>query len=211
MADISWPREEYRLAPNDYLAALGQLTFIYNMLESMMRNIFEQCAPLQQDFAAALFHKLNNRERIDLLTAFVNQNENDPAVRSAVLSCINHYEICTENRNILMHSIYFNPSHKGLEMAFLVKRAANDPRREVHYDVPLPDLQKMADETVETFRFALNLYGFLGRRDWIRKHPAPPKRLPNALPDTPPKPHRLTPYQPPIAPKGAPSPPQSSV
>jgi len=98
-----WPPEQYRLAPNDYLAALGQLTFVYNMLESMMRNIFIKYLPFAEDYARMLFHKLNNRDRIDLLSAFVKENEKDNDVSEAILYCINCFDICTENRNILMH------------------------------------------------------------------------------------------------------------
>jgi hypothetical protein len=83
-----WPPAQYRLAPNDYLAALGQVTFVYNILESMMRNIFKQCSPVSKDFAAALFHKLGNRDRIDLLSEFVRENEKEEAVRDAILHCV---------------------------------------------------------------------------------------------------------------------------
>jgi hypothetical protein len=116
-----WPPERYRLAPNDYLAALGQVTFVYNLLESMMLNIFVRCCPVADDFAKDLFHKLNNRDRMDLLKAFVAENEKHQNVRDAILHCVLCYDICTENRNVLMHSIYFNPNPK---MTRLIKRSS---------------------------------------------------------------------------------------
>ena len=110
MTEPQWPQEKFRLAPTDYLAALGQVTFVYNMLESMMGNIFELCAPLGREFARRLFHELNNRQRVDLLTAFVEENEKDQeGGPNSLLCCISCYNTCTENRNILLHSIYFNP------------------------------------------------------------------------------------------------------
>jgi hypothetical protein len=210
MPDPEWPPEQYRLAPNDYLAALGQVTFVYNMLESMMSNIFQKCSPVADIFAKSLFHKLNNRDRVDLLSAFINENENDKDVLDALLYCILCYDICTENRNILMHSIYFNPNP---EMTRLVKRASGDASREIHFDVPLSDLRMIADQTVEVFRYAINLFGFVSRREFIAALPPTdpvsgyPKIGPNPLPEKPPKPHKLTPYQPQAAqPSGAPQP-----
>jgi hypothetical protein len=147
-SEKEWPAPENQLAPNDYLAALGQATFVYNMLESMMGSVFVACAPVETEAARALFHKLNNRDRVDLLTDFVNHNEKDAAVKRIILSCINYYDICTENRNILMHAIYFNPNLKPDQSPLLVKKAKNDYKREVHYDVPLHELRKVADDMV---------------------------------------------------------------
>ncbi len=111
-SENEWPAPEHQLAPNDYLAALGQATFVYNMLESMMSNVFVCCAPLKAEDAKALFHKINNRDRVDLLSNFVAHNENNAQVKNIILHCIDYYDICTENRNILMHAIYFNPNLK---------------------------------------------------------------------------------------------------
>jgi hypothetical protein len=207
-SEKEWPVPENQLAPNDYLAALGQATFVYNMLESMMGSVFVACAPVEAEAARALFHKLNNRDRVDLLTDFVNHNEKDAAVKRIILSCINYYDICTENRNILMHAIYFNPNLKPDQSPLLVKKAKNDYKREVHYDVPLHELRKVADDMVNSFRLAIELNGFLARRRFLNSlaatNPATgyPKIGPNPLPEKPPKPHRLSPYRPLAIPKG---------
>ena len=182
-----WPSEKYELAPNDYLAAFGQVTLVYNMLENMMGHIFEICAPLEDAFAKSLFHKLNNRDRVDLLSAFVRENEEEPETRDAILHCILCYEICTENRNMLMHSTYFDMRN----VAKLVKRASKDPTRELHFDVPLVQLRRLADETADVFAYAVGLGAKLFRRTWRDSN------LPEViLPDKPPKPHKLTPDRP---------------
>ena len=102
-----WPSEENRAGEsNDHLVAFGQITLAYNLLESMAERVFKRCAPLDSlNFAKGLFHKLTNRDRIDLLKAFVNKNESAPDVRDALLHFVLCYDICTENRNILMHVI----------------------------------------------------------------------------------------------------------
>jgi len=215
MADSpdEWPREEYQLAPAEYLAAFGQFSFVYNMLESVMRNIFIHCAPLPNDFALRLFHNLGNRDRIDLFTAFVSKNEEDNEVLQSLLACALHYDICTENRNILMHSTYFSPN---IELTLLVKRASNDAGRNIHYDVPLTDLRLIADQTAETFKFARDLSSFLSAREFIAHLPPtdPITGYPNIglnpLPEIPHKPRKLTTFQPEAARKVSPRQPPSS-
>jgi hypothetical protein len=215
-SENEWPPPEHQLAPNDYLAALGQVTFVYNMLESVMDNVFVCCAPLKAEDAKVLFHKMNNRDRVDLLTDFVAHNEKDAQVKSIILHCARCYDICTENRNILMHAIYFNPNLKADQTPILVKRAKKDPLREVHYDVPLSDLRIFADDMVKSFKLAIELYGFLARRNFLNALPPTnpatgyPKIGPNPLPEIPQKPRRLTPYQAQVNRKGDLSPPQPS-
>jgi hypothetical protein len=207
-SDTEWPLPEHQLAPNNYLAALGQATFVYNMLESMMSSVFPSCAPLEIEAARTLFHKLNNRDRVDLLTDFVTHNEKDKQVKSVILHYINCYDICTENRNILMHAIYFNPNLQPDQSPLLVKKAKNDYKREIHFDVPLQELRNVADGMVRSFQLAMELYGFLARRIFLNALPPTnpatgyPKIGPNPLPDILPKPHKLIPYQPLTNPKG---------
>jgi hypothetical protein len=174
------------------------VTFFYNLLESMMQNIFVRCSPVDDDFAKRLFHKLNNRDRMDLLKAFVAENEKHQDVRDAILHCVLCYDICTENRNVLMHSIYFNPNP---EMTILIKQSSNDPHREIRFDVPIADLRTIADQTAETFKYAMDLYAFIARRAWLNSFPPdhPLKQGPDppiSLPEKPSKPRKLTPYPP---------------
>lgn len=210
--DGRWPPEMYELAPNDYLAAFGQATLLYNMLESVMSHLFVVTAPLPDEYALRLFHNLNNRDRIDLLSAFVRKNEIDPIVADALLHCILCYDICTENRNILMHSTYFEmyPSDtKTTAPTRLVKRASKDPKRELHFDVPLAELRYIADKIAEIFVYARELYGFTFRRKHRAFLGAEPLQS-SALPDKPPKPRILIPYQPGAVRKGVPPPPPPS-
>lgn len=105
MADDQWPPDDDRAASDEFLIAFGQITLLYNLLQTMMERIFEASAPLESDYAKLLFHRLNNRERIDLFSAFIRKNERDEKARDVMLECILHYDVCTENRNILMHVI----------------------------------------------------------------------------------------------------------
>jgi hypothetical protein len=191
---FNWPSEEYTLAPNDYLAAFGQATLVYNMLESVMSHLFVRVAPLEEDYAFKLFHSLNNRERVDLLSGFVCKNEADQLVADALLHCILCYDLCTQNRNILMHSTYFDMSfHESEASSRLVKRANKDPMRELHFEVPLLELRSVADQITEVFIYVREIYGFIFRREHCaRIVPNAPPLLSSALPEKPSKPRVLT-------------------
>ena len=164
-----WPIEQYQLAPREYLAAFGQLTLVYNMLENMIANIFEKIAPFETTFSRLFFHRLNNRDRIDLLTAVIRKNEKETDTLEALLHCISSYDICTANRNILMHSTYFDT---GEDVARFVKRSKN--LSEIHFKVSLEELRSVADDTARTFVYAVHIFGAISRRQWAEELPESP-------------------------------------
>jgi hypothetical protein len=141
----------------------------------MRRSANFRCLVLDEVFRKrwicekALFHKLNNRDRVDLMSAFAKKNEQDPEIRDAILHCVLCYDICTENRNILMHSTYFDVG----DAVKLVKRASKDPTREIHFDVPLGQLRRLADETAGAFVYAVGVFGFISRKMFKESSPLP--------------------------------------
>jgi hypothetical protein len=210
MAHDEWPPEEDRTASDDYLIAFGQVTLLYNFLESQMERLFERSAPLEPKYAELLFHRLNNREKADLFSAFVRANEKDEKAKDALLECILHFDICTDNRNILMHVISDGIS-EATGMARFTKRASQNPTRKIEFHVPIDDLRAVADQLAQTIRFAFSLSSFLYFRHSPQNKTEETLRIgPLPLPGIPPKPRKLTPHQRPAAPKGAPLPPQPS-
>jgi hypothetical protein len=180
-----WPIRRSRLATVAQLHALGQITLAYNYCEETAGLLFARCMTTDQQFSTKLFHKLNNRTRIDLLTAIISQNEKNEAVKSALFQFLVAYDICTDNRNILMHAIL---EDAGADLLKLSKRASNDPAREIHFSVPLTELRQLAQEISDTFVFGLKLEVWMTHR--IRGDAS------DALPEIPPKPRKLTPSPP---------------
>jgi hypothetical protein len=194
MVDDQWPTEEHRVASDDYLIGFGQITLLYNHLQDLMERIFRECAPLERDYAQSLFHRINNRERTDLLSAFVQANEKDENARNALKHYVLHFDICTENRNILMHVISDGLS-EVTKVARFTKRASQNPARQIEFHVSIDDLRLVADQMAETLLFSFRLMGFFSTRN---NDPNSQFVLgPLALPDIPPKPRRLIPHQPP--------------
>jgi hypothetical protein len=173
---------------------------MYNFLEDTIGMVFTCCMPTNAQFAENLFHKTNNRERMNLLAAVVEQNEQNPAAKDALLHLIRCFDICTENRNVLAHVIV-DAAHSATNAFPLSKKARNDPTRTIRFQVNVSELRQMADETTATFDYGTRLLFWLMQRSkpdlnlarsmgW----PAPPAPAP--LPSKSPKPHRLTMFQP---------------
>jgi hypothetical protein len=218
MAELShidgWPTEFSRLASVAQLHALGQVTLVYNYLEEQISRVFYRCMPTSGDFSSRLFHKLGNRDRIDLLSAVVSASDYLPEAKEALLHLLTCYDICTENRNILMHAII---ESADADILTLSKTASNDPARYIHFRLPISDLRLVADQMAEAFTYALRLENWvaaqtglfagpiiqtssLGSQFDLSKHIA----ALGTLPGKPPKPRKLTPYQPPATqPDGA--------
>lgn len=192
-----WPPEAHRLASIGHVHALGQITLLHNLLEDTIKEIFSFIVPTDQGYAKRLFHSLNNRERIDFLSAIIRENEKDEKVAEAVLTCLRFYDICTDNRNILMHGIYedLDAATKTLTVH---KTASQDPTRQIRFRLPLQELRLVAEHCGFTFVFAWKLFTFLYDRK-LPKGRAPFEQ--KALPEIPPQPRKLTPYQEQSAPR----------
>lgn len=202
-----WPSDYARMATVAQTHALGQITLIYNVLEEQFSRVFKRCLPTKEEFSERLFHNLNSRDRLDLLTAIIENSSRDKEAKAAILHLLLCYDICTENRNIIMHSVGFNSSEDDL--LHLSKKASKDPSRDIKFRVPLSDLRMIADDMEEAYRFALRLEFWLITQD----DPWPPHRnqliaeetyqkieelyaLLSTLPQKPRKPRKLTTFPP---------------
>jgi hypothetical protein len=215
-----WPHRPNIYGTAAQVHAVGQITLAYNSLEASMGGIFQFVMSTEKTFSQRLFHKLNNRDRIDLLTAVVKAAGFHATAKDHLIHLIHGYEICTENRNILMHST-FQDTYQGV--LHLSKRSSNNPSIENKFQIPLADLRAVADQVHQFNHFALDLMFWIGMRKAFPARyrrtlttPRPDEvKYPNArkileavpeigaLPDKPPKPRTLTPHPLPAGPKGA--------
>lgn len=212
-----WPRR-----PNIYgnvaqVHAIGQITLAYNNLESYLDLIFQFCMPTDKDFSERLFHKLNNKDRIDLLVAVIRSSHFHPQAKDRLNHLLQCYGICTENRNILLHAT----SEEAYAGVFhLSKRSANDPAVTNRFKIPLADLRLVAEQIHEISEYVIQLLFWLTVRKGLpgsyrgslliqplekitrstlrRVLQAVPEIA--TLPEKPPKPRRLVPSAPPLVP-----------
>jgi hypothetical protein len=190
-----WPRKEARLASVNYVHAIGQAALGYNLAEQVFEQIFCLIVPLSINNAQRWFHSLNNRDRIDLVCSLSRNNEHNKKVRESILFAMHYYDVCTENRNIILHSVGYGSRKKPIGLK-LTKVASKDPTRIIEFHLSLSEIRLVADQMYEGFLYMWRLYGFLEGR--YRKYATTSVLFPNAsLPDKLLKPRKLTPYQPP--------------
>jgi len=58
-----------------------------------MDLIFQICMPTEKTFSQRLFHKMGNRDRIDMLSAIVKSSQFHPKAKD----CLNHLLHCFES------------------------------------------------------------------------------------------------------------------
>jgi hypothetical protein len=210
-----WPEYKRQIASVEFIHALGQITLTYNYLEETIGMIFARFIHLRDKESEALYHRLNNYDRLALLTSFVEASSEPDKVKAAVLHLLGCYDICTENRNILMHTFAAPPDSSDITR--LSKRARRDTARKIHFHITAAELKAIADEMMDIFDAGCMLHMWLvtGRdpRRTIEHsdfmgYPRPPEPAP--LPAIPPKPRKLAPFEPPKDQKAGSPPPEPS-
>jgi hypothetical protein len=149
-----WPGERYEMGiPPGYLHALGMVTFAYNQLEVILGIVLESCLTEPDRLRAQIVDKLNNRERVDLLTEIATNFLTNRQIADHLLFGLKCFNICNENRNVLMHAVH---REQDSEHASLEKRASGGPLRKIVFDLPLTDFRRVAEETIETSYFLMS-------------------------------------------------------
>ena len=90
----------YRIGNADHLHALGAIAMAYNLLEFRMREIFNLYL-----IGDDVFTKNNNFERLKIIRDVIDKSSHLDAIKNDVRYFLDAYETCTENRNVLMHSV----------------------------------------------------------------------------------------------------------
>jgi hypothetical protein len=182
-----WPTPLKRFIDSAHLHALGQLTFVYNLLKEAFGYLFVRYYPTSREFAVNRYLGLNNRKRIHLLRELVQTSETDEAVKAAVLTAVVGFDICTNNRNILAHSMVESDADGALKLG---KRKSKSSGEFVFYEMPLQTLRRAADETADYFAFVEDLEKFLSDREVVARDETMDWK-PRRLPEIPPPPHRV--------------------
>lgn len=176
-----WSGEYYPASLTDHIHALGIVAANYNTLESSFYSLFCEYFGISAN-SAALFAQFKNNFRIDTLKVVVEKYEKDPAVADAVFHFLKCYNICADNRNVLMHSLM--DAHDQIEPDLVAKKPTrNNPEKFTNLHFSLSALRKAADELWSVELYCGDIYMFLlTRRGDIP--PADPYAL-TALPAKP--------------------------
>lgn len=189
----NWPSEKYRITDAAHLHALGQFSVLYNTMEDAISWIFNYYFPANKDYAERLFHDLNNRVRIDMLKAIIEQVEKDTRIKDNMIYALWCFDICTENRNTLMHAMMGGTNETIFQLA---KRSRKNPLKFLYYKLPIDELRSIADACAETYMFIFQLTSWVQEEEW--------EDGPGPFPDKPTLPRRLNSSQPEQAGKDVP-------
>jgi hypothetical protein len=170
---VGYPEWHTRYHPGyeKHLHALGVIAANYNHLEFALFALFYLFLDLGPATAQHLFAYLTNDKRIDILSKAVEAREKDLEVTDRILHFIQGFKICTENRNLLLHSMTEGANWNVLGLAYEIKAimtfrksARGNPTKVNYLHLRLEDIRKAADQTYDFDVFGLNIYLYVDAR-----------------------------------------------
>lgn len=134
-----WPK--YQVGPRESIFALGVVGVKYAQLEFALTRIFATTLGISLDLGSMLMPKMTNYIRLRLLRERLPSCLWSAEVQDMVLHFVQAFEICAENRNLLMHS---NIASMSQDAIILYK--TNRDGRTVLCNPELRELRQVADE-----------------------------------------------------------------
>jgi len=185
MASIAtdWQKEISELGSSEHIEAVGALALFYNRLEFSLYLLMKHFVSFDEEARVQLFTTLNNRERVDLILALASGAE--PAARDTITHAMGCYDICAENRNLVLHALpgmdTSNPS-----VLNVLKASKHKPNVLRRYHFTLDVIRRAALDMETTTDFI--------DRVWmvISEYVQDGQRVLHTLPEKPPKPRKLS-------------------
>jgi hypothetical protein len=153
-----WPA--YLPGPRDDIMAVGVISLTYGLLENMFRALFSVIADMNEHQIAAIFDRLPSNARIDAIKQLLPKTTLHEILKDRVLHFCEGYDICTDNRNAIMHShsggifTSFSRSERG----FLLSKYSRSGNKLV-CAASLLDLRRVADENHAFALFGMYVTG----------------------------------------------------
>lgn len=151
-------------------------------------NLYMRLGPAGE----AVFDRLSNHQRLELLDILCAQREKDPLVSEAIGYARRHFSICTENRNTIAHAIHYG-SERSPELfsRLMMRKKSSDKSKDNLYSFDAKTLRSVADDIQQTIWYVVGIVSFL----YQRNEGGIPGVTRDALPDRPPQPNSLRPLQ----------------
>jgi len=181
-----WPNYYWAL-PEDQIHAIGVISLNHNRLERIFREMFIYCTGETE----SIFHQLTNKKRIKKIEELLDCTSR-PDYRQAVIDFLKAYDICTDNRNAIMHA--FSPgSHTSRstgETGILLVKYDNKTGQPLHYPANRDLLRAVADEMNAWCSYGADINSRLRNLDAFQAGGHDPATLP-ALPNKPDEPAKM--------------------
>lgn len=186
----------------EHLKAMGALALYYNELEQSLSIFIEHYMPGQRPASEYLFGNLTNNHRTNLIRKFL-EREPDTSFCESLSYGITNFDICAENRNLLLHAL---PSGQVGDETVLdvLKSPRGNPHVMNRYHFKLEDIRASVVGVQQTADYLTRLYLFISRYE------SDGQVVVTTLPERPLRPRKLSLSQLVEGPRIDPSPPAAS-
>lgn len=191
-----WPLPKYSSAPADHLHALGVVTLNFNTFEFALFRLFSHhLETLKVDISVSwnLYSALQDNKKGDAIVDLYSRYEKNSSVINHVNHILAFFHRCSGNRNHLFHATHTHHPGDDLHLSSGVRREWN---RVNQLQLSLPQIRSIADSMHDGFLYLWDVWAYLQRRDLGSViHPFIASTFPTSLPDKPPLPVALNPFQ----------------
>ncbi|WP_321490948.1 hypothetical protein [uncultured Hyphomonas sp.] len=135
-----WKRKLEFLGSNETIEAVGALALFYNEVEFSIYALFQFYLQMPSESTSKIFSTLGNRQRSDIIKAF-GQAEQDTQARELVPFAMNCFDICAENRNLILHAV---PGYKETpsDILSLLKSSRENPHMLKRYEFKVSQIRR---------------------------------------------------------------------
>jgi hypothetical protein len=176
---MTWDSLADHIAPAEYVHAVGALALAFNKLEFELYGLLGCFLP--EEAVPSVYYALHNAGRVDHITRMANRTLSE-AECSAVEYGLKCFNICAENRNLLIHAM---PDIRTRDAVCFVKAVPGKPGDLAEYYIPLEAIREAVTATVATDSYL----GALVLEIMFHDEEGGP------LPERPPQPRKLSLYR----------------
>jgi len=159
--------------PADLARVVGSIALLQTDLEGVLALVFDDLVNLPYGARGYLFDALHNRARVDLIQRLMEGAGLDARQEAALLYALGCFDVCTENRNILLHAHYEEP-YEGAHLFF---KEGAPGRGGWYFLATTRNLKAVETEMVNLKWYLLSLWKSLSVRNPLPRRPPPPHRL----------------------------------
>ena len=183
-----WDADLDPLGTFDQIHAVGAFALYYNRLEMGLYAFFQRYVDATHEAHSYLYSTLYNRQRVDFIKVMASARET-PELAASIHKALRCFDVCAENRNLLLHALPEVPASPPREGLRLLKGSKAKPGLLTSYEFSLESIRAAALAVAAVEDYIYDLMRAL--RDQEALNPltgAPPPELP--LP--PPQPRKLS-------------------
>ena len=167
--------------------ALGVVGVKYAQLEFALSAMFSTVTGIERDMASLLLPRIRNNVRLNLMRERLPDHNWPTEASERVQHFIDGFNVCANNRNLLMHSNIFTMSQDAI-ILYKTSNSGKTVGKTVSCNPTLAEVRQVGDDMHTFFGYGLSL------SNSINFNLIPPKLLPLPVPwpDKPPLPRNLS-------------------